>query len=152
MAKFIPRTKQQNSVLHKLLGDFSFTADDKAEMVFDITGGRTEHSSEMSVDECNRMIVRLGGKAISNSRRSQQLDRQIAGVKQIATAKHRNLMEMKARNRGISKDGLGDLSAKVNKGVRIPRTSEEVNHVIEALKAMDKRDKTFGAFKKPEAA
>lgn len=152
MAKL--RTLAQNNIIHGLLGNFGFDREAKAEMVLDITQGRTESSKEMTFDEANVMIKRLDGRPIFAARkapRTEQLDRQIAGIKRIASAKHRNLMELKARRRGISPEGLGDLSASVNKGIRNPRTTEEVNRVIEAIKAMDKRGKRPNVVKQEAA-
>ena len=146
--KFRPRTKAQNSIIHSLLGRFGFKSEDKAELVYDITGGRTEHSSEMSFAEAEQMINRLGGnprrkKESDAAPRTVQARRREAGVETIATATHKDLMNRLARGREMSEQGLGDLSARVNKGTRSPRTSKEVNRVIEAIKNMNRRDKTF---------
>lgn len=150
-----PRTAAQNKAIHSLLNKFNFDTDSKAEMVADITGGRTESTKEMFFDEANVMIARLGGSAFSNAgqpaarpRRTENYHRQKTGVEQIATATHIDLMRSRARARGMTEDGLGDLSARVNRGVRQPRTSKEVSRVIEAIKAMAKRDNALNSFSK----
>ncbi len=156
MPKFRPRTKAQNSAIHSLLNKFNFDRDSKAEMVADITDGRTESTREMSFVEANVMITRLGGNAFANTgeparpRRTDNYHRQKAGVQQLATSTHIDLMRTRARKRGITEDGLGDLSARVNRGNRTPRTSKEVSRVIEAIKAMNARDRISEPFKKDE--
>lgn len=157
MPKFIPRTNAQNKAIHSLLNQFNFDRDSKAEMVFDITNGRTESSGEMSFDEANVMIRRLGGRAFDapnqfRSRRTENYHKQKAGIQTIPTSTHVDLMRSRAHRRGITPDGLGDLSARVNGGNRHPKTSKEVSRVIEAIKAMDARDKKKSQSEKQEAA
>lgn len=155
MPKFYPRTLKQNNALHKLLDQRGFAQEDKADMVFDFTKGRTEHSSEMSFDECNAMITHLGGQAFPKSgttpRRTTNYRRQQAGIEQIASPTHKDLMRNLWRKKDDRTDeGLESLSARVNKGLRIPRTTKEVNRVIEAIKAMNRRDRTFDLGKKSD--
>lgn len=153
MPKFIPRTKAQNSAIHSLLGKYKFDGESKAEFVFDITNGRTESTKEMSFDEANEMIHRLGGRTFTKqmmSRRTENYHKQKDGIETIATSTHKDHLKKLARERNMSEAGLGDLSARVNKGLRTPRTSKEVNRVIEAIKAMNRRDRTFAGFKKED--
>lgn len=136
------RTNLQNKIIHQLVGKWDFTRDDKAEMVFDITNGRTASTKEMYFDEANEMIHRLQGQPVTESRRTVNHRNQKAGVESIATATHRDFMNQLVRGRNITKEGLEKLSARVNSGVKNPRTSKEVNRIIEAIKQMNRRDKT----------
>lgn len=154
--KFIPRTKAQNSALHSLLSKHGFDADSKAEMVYFYTDRRTEHSSEMSFDEANRMIHKLGGQPFTaapehngKSRRAVNYQNQKAGVKTIVSPTHIDLMNRLWRLReGRTPEGLIALSQKIIKKDR-PATSTECNKVIEAIKSMNRRDNAL-TFTKPQ--
>jgi len=54
----IYRSESQNKLLHALLNATQLT-DMKEELVLSYTGGRTEHSSEMSYTECEQLINAL---------------------------------------------------------------------------------------------
>lgn len=64
--KFRERTNQQNAAFHRLIGSRGLTNEDKSELVFDITNGRTESSKSMSFDEMNFAIKKLGGTEFSS--------------------------------------------------------------------------------------
>lgn len=147
------KTLAQNKAIFGLGAKMKCSHEDLQELAYDVTAGRTASIAKLSFEEANGMIVRLGGRAFSPnppSRRTEQYHRQKEGVQAIATATHLDYMRRLARGRNMSDQGLGDLSSKVNKGERSPRTSKEVNRVIEAIKVMNKRDQTFGAFKKED--
>lgn len=100
--------------------------------------------STLSFDEANVLIERLGGEPLpvtaAPSTRMQQKHRQKAGVKQIASAAQIQLMEKLWNVRpNRTAAGLETLCARVNKGVTRPRTTEECNRVIEAIKKMNSR-------------
>ena len=150
------KTSAQNRAIFGLGAKRNWGHEDLRELAFDVTGGRTDSLKALTFDEANGMIRRLGGRAFDQpnqfgSKRTENWRRQKAGIKTIATAKHIDLMTSLARKRGMSEDGLGDLSARVNQGSRKPRTSKEVNRVVEAIKAMNTRDRVFN-LKKQEAA
>lgn len=147
------KSNTQNKAIFALGAKWKMHHEDLRDLAFDVTQGRTDKISELTFDEANGMISRLGGTPFhSKSKRTVQHYRQQAGIKQIATEKHLKLMRDLAERRGMSAEGLGDISAGVNKGNRTPHTTKEVNNVIEALKAMNKRDRIFGAFKQETAA
>lgn len=145
--KFIPRTNAQNKALHSLLSKHGFDADSKAEMVYFYTDGRTERSSEMSFDEANRMIHKLGGQPFTatpsisgKSRRAVNLKNQKAGIKSIVSPTHIDLMNRLWRLRdGRTPEGLKALSQRIIRKDK-PATSTECNKVIEAIKSMNSRD------------
>jgi len=69
------RTAQQNRILHSLLSELSISNENKENMVFSYTGGRTEHSSEMTQAECQAMInelERMAGKAKERQNKLKQ--------------------------------------------------------------------------------
>lgn len=53
------RDKQQNSRLHKLIGNLHIDKETKEELVFQFTKRRTPHSSEMTMEECQALINHL---------------------------------------------------------------------------------------------
>jgi hypothetical protein len=55
---FIYRSKSQNNLLHQLLERCGLS-DMKAELVLAYTSGRSQHSSEMSWEECQQLIDSL---------------------------------------------------------------------------------------------
>ena len=133
------RTLQQNRVIHQLIGRRGLDIGEKASLVSEVSGGRTESSAQLTREEANKLIKRLGGEPISLSRRTQQLKRQEAGVKQIISHKQREYM-FSIWNRFPHRhpSGLDKLCERTIKRQR-PRTTEEANKVIEAIKAMNLR-------------
>lgn len=119
--------------------------EDLRALAADVSGGRVERLSLLSFDEANAMIVRLGGEAFAKGsrtpRRTVNYHRQQAGVQQIAQADHLSKMDALAAGRGISPEGLERMCRKMLKGNSRPRTTSETNKIIEALKAMNKRDR-----------
>lgn len=151
------RTSQQNRIIHSLVGKWKFTPDDKAELVFDITNGRTCSTKELTFDEANVMIHRLDGRPVvaqplaGKSPRTVNYHRQKTGVEQIATPTHKDLMRSLWRKvEGRTDEGLARLSARVNQGLENPRTTKQVNRVIEAIKSMNARARISDAFQKDE--
>lgn len=100
--------------------------------------------SQLTFDEANALIERLGGEPLPVSaalgQRSQQIRRQKAGVKQIVTvAQLRRMNDLWFDRPGRTQGGLGQISRRVNRGNPAPRTTEECNRVIEAIKSMNSR-------------
>jgi len=70
------RTLLQNSILHSLISQLGIDADTKSDLVDNYTNGRTTKSSEMTADECQRMIDDLSfqqrnDKAIQNEEKQK---------------------------------------------------------------------------------
>lgn len=97
--------------------------------------------STLTFDEANDVIVTLGGAAMTRkfSRRTVNYHRQVAGVKAVETEAHLDFMQELAKLRGMSDEGLEKMGTRMLKHWP-PRTTEEGNKVIEALKSMNKRD------------
>lgn len=73
------RTLQQNSRLHKLLGDLRIDAESKEELVYKFTNGRTSSSKEMIVSECSALIqylTNLAEKPTGTRKPNDPADRQ----------------------------------------------------------------------------
>jgi len=101
---------------------------------------RTERISQLTSVEADAVIAHLKGKDYKPSPRRTVLHRrQRAGVKQIAQPAHLELMYSLARTRGMSDEGLEQLARRICKCFP-PRTTSDTNKVIEALKAMNRRD------------
>lgn len=105
----------------------------------------TCHSSQISelyFDEANAMIKFLGGDPFStrgNSIRNQNYKKQAAGIKTIETDAHLHKIHDLAAARNMSDEGLQSLSRRMNQPWP-PQTTEQGNRIVEALKAMNKRD------------
>lgn len=145
MPKFIKRTTNQNRALHKLLSKHRFTNEDKAEMVFDVTNGRTEHSSEMSFDECNAMIERLGGTPFwsKQNRHTQYFPKNVIGI--ISPQAKEKIAE--ERNKRPQLAGVEAWHRFCQRTIKKnePRTVTDGQKIIEALKAMNRRDERRAA-------
>ena len=99
------RTKAQNSMMHAIKAKLGLTHDDLREMAFDVSGGRTDHTSELYYSEAVKLIDRLQSYANPNTdktpRRTTNWRKQKAGIETIVTAEH--LQKMNAL--WFAKDG-----------------------------------------------
>lgn len=139
-----PKTTDQLRAIFGLGRKLNCEKADLEEMAFDLTNGRVERLSLLSFDEANAMIVRLGGEpflrsAVNVSRRTENYRRQKAGVKRVESRRHLDLIDELARLRNMSPAGLERLCLRVIKKSR-PATTAEGNKIVEALKAMNRRD------------
>jgi hypothetical protein len=134
------RTTQQNKAFYALLAKRGFDAEAKAEFVFSVTNERTERSSEMTVDEMNFAIEKLGGSPITETSRADNYHRQKAGVKRSISATMVDLIHSLQRRKGMSDEGLTAICKRTIKK-DFPSTTAEGNKIVEALKAMIRRDK-----------
>lgn len=75
------RTITQNKQLHGLLAKLQIGADIKANMILQFTQGRTDKSSEMSVDECKFMIGALN-RQWQDMKGQKSAKRQYNGIEQ----------------------------------------------------------------------
>ncbi len=101
---------------------------------------RTNHISQLTSVEADAVIARLKGPDYKPTpRRTVQHRRKRAGVKQVAQPAHLDLMHSLARQRGMTEEGLEQLAHRVCKCFP-PRTTSDTNKVIEAIKAMNRRE------------
>lgn len=145
MQIFQPKTKEQIGRIFGLAKKrgIELDGDTKAGFAVTASAGRTDRFSLLSFDEANVIIKNLGGDpyTIQPPRRTVNYHRQQAGVQQIAQAAHLNLMRDLAAGRGISDEGLKNLCRRMLKGKDAPRTTADTNKIVEALKAMNARDR-----------
>lgn len=122
-----------------------------------ISGGTVERLSLLNFDQANAVIRRLGGEPLNppgsqlTSRRTVSYRRKKAGVVQIASAAQLRMLADLAAGRGITDTGLKNLCTKMIKKP-VPRTSAEATKIIEAIKAMNKRDAQYGPKRGKEVA
>jgi hypothetical protein len=142
MPKFQPKTTSQLKAIFGLAKKNRVDEDTLHEYAFQFTQGRTDRLSLLSFDEANALIKRLGGDPFASSRtprRTENYRRQQAGVQQIAQPGHLEKMWKLAVERSMSANGLERMGLRMIKHWP-PRTTDETNKIIEALKAMNKRD------------
>lgn len=138
------KTTAQIKAIFGLGAKMRCSHDDLRELAFDVTDGRTNSLRKLTFAEANGMIRRLGGRVFDQpfgSRRTENHHKQQAGIKTVVTADHRAKLEKLRLGRGITVDGLTRMCLRMIKAER-PRTAQECNKIIEALKAMNARDKT----------
>lgn len=114
------------------------------ELLHDVVETVTKQRSirALTSRQADLVIAHLQSKVSRDTpRRTIQYRRQKAGSKQIATAapSHLELMRSLAHTRNMSDEGLEQLSKRIIKHYP-PRTTIETNKVVEALKAMNRRD------------
>jgi hypothetical protein len=135
-----PKTHQQLQRIFGLARPLNCAKEDLEELAFEISEGRVERLSSLSFDEANAMIARLGGEPFGElSPRTVRHRRQQAGVPMIATKRQLRFLYDLAAKRGISDDGFDRLCRRMIQKPK-PRTSAEVSKMIEAIKAMNRRD------------
>lgn len=131
------KTLQQTRAIFGLAKHRGLNDDELRAVVEEQTGQR--HISALSRHGADKVIARLGGTPQTTPRRTVQHRRKQAGVPQLATPSHLELMYSLARRRGMDDAGLESLALRVIKHFP-PRTTSETNKVVEALKAMNRRD------------
>lgn len=121
-----------------------------------VTLSKKDRISELTFDEANDVIVALGGDPIrlfvgaparasrsgvtfGTSKRTENYRKQAAGIKTIETDAHLKKIHELAAVRGMSDEGLQSLAGRMNTPWP-PQTTEQGNRIVEALKAMNKRD------------
>lgn len=70
MPKF--RTKMQNSKMFGLAAKLSLPHEDLRDLAFQFSGERTEHTSELTVKECDELLKWLESKLPENNQPSQR--------------------------------------------------------------------------------
>lgn len=123
---------------HKL----GFDSDDTHQKVEEVTGKTSIRA--LTRNQADDVIESLGGTPsfrdkASTPRRTIQYRRQSAGVTTLATQEHLEKMRSLANGRGITAEGLKSLCRRMIKR-DVPLSTKDTNKIIEALKAMNKRD------------
>lgn len=151
MPKF--RTNAQNSLMFGLAAKAGVSHDDLRDWTAEITAGRTEHTSELYYSEAVEIIDRLQKlfNPDQTPRRTVNYRRQKTGVEQIVTPDHlQKMVDLWFAKKERTSSGLESLCLRVIK-LEKPRTAKECSKVIEAIKAMNSRERALGAFAEKEA-
>lgn len=152
------RSTAQNKQMFGLAARAGLTHEDLRDWAAEVSNGRTEHTSKLYTNQAQMIIERL--KAVVNpqvSRRTVNYRKQSVGIKTIATATHIDHLRKLARERGMTGDGLHSLCRRMLRDASgnpldFPRTAQETNKVIEAIKKMNERDKKAANKQVKEAA
>ncbi len=139
--KFIPRTNKQNSAFHELLGKFKIDDAMKAEIVKEATNGRETSSSKMSFDEMNWAIeIKLGGTAFASrtKRKTTWYPKNVVGM--ISPQAKDKITEIRNMRPQLASPEAWQRFCQRMLHKSEPRTVTDGQKVIEALKAMNKRD------------
>lgn len=146
MPHISPKTTEQLRAIFGLGKKVNCGKEDLEELAYQMFDAKVERLSQLSFEQANAMIHRLGGEPFSDqssspplSRRTVNYHRQKAGVKQIETGRHLNLIKELARLRSMTPEGLEKLCLRMIKKPA-PVTTSEGNKIVEALKAMNRRD------------
>lgn len=152
MSKTQPKTHAQIKRIFGLGHKLGMSDDDLRELAYDVTGGTIESLSMLSFAQANGVIKRLGGDAMSANftpRRTRNYHNQQAGIKTIVTAAHLEKLDAEwFAFAHRTADGLARLAQRIIKSDR-PRTSDECNKVIEAVKSMNGREHDAAAAAQP---
>lgn len=143
MSPTFPKTTDQLRAIFGLGKKLGMDKADLEELALDKTGGKVERLSLLSYDQANLMIVHLGGEPFPAPShvtiRTANHHRQKLGIKQVETGKHLRLIQDLAAKRNMSTAGLASLCMRIIKKPA-PVTTAQGNKIVEALKAMNKRD------------
>jgi hypothetical protein len=137
------RTTAQNSRLFAIAGKLGITHDDLHDYAFEYSAERTTHTSELYVDECERLLKHLDKLANPNtgkwSPRTVSKAKKDAGIDTIVPAGQLNkLTHLWFEVEGRTAVGLRAMCQRVIK-LDKPRTTTECNKVIEAVKSINRR-------------
>jgi DNA-directed RNA polymerase subunit F len=104
---------------------------------------RTRHIRDLTYSEAEQIIQKLKGEGFV-PRRTLQYRRAKQGIKQVVQESQLKLIAELASQRNWSAETLKNFCKRQCKHER-PRTTEDANKVIEALKSMNKRDDLWAA-------
>ncbi|QQS33519.1 MAG: hypothetical protein IPM50_02745 [Acidobacteriota bacterium] len=143
-----PKTAAQIRRMFGLAKPLGCAKEDIEDLAFDVTNGRTSSLAELTFAEANGVIVRLGGEAFADNyipRRTQNHHKQVAGIPTIASAAHLQYLDdiwFTAPHR--TAEGLASICRRTIKADR-PRTAQECNKIVEAVKRMNRAAATDAA-------
>lgn len=71
------RTLEQNTKLHALIGVLHLGPDIKADLVYQVSGGRCKSSRDLTVNECSELIRLLESATMSEEKRREDVRKKI---------------------------------------------------------------------------
>lgn len=117
---------------------------DFREWIFDLTNDKSESSSDLTFEQKNHVIEKLGGRPFTKptkSRRTENHNKQKAGIDTLVTPTYMDAMRKRWREiPGRTDEGLEALCLRTIKAAK-PRTMKECQKMIEAIKSMNLRAK-----------
>lgn len=145
------KTHAQVRRIYGLARDVRFDDDDLHQLVEEVAGVASIRA--LSRADADRVIARLGGEPLytpsgsprrqtpqpATPRRTVQYRRQRTAARALPTAAHLDLMRSLAARRNMSEEGLTQLCRSVIKRDR-PVSTHQTNKIVEALKAMNRRE------------
>lgn len=138
-----PKTTDQLRAIFGLGKNVGMDKSDLEGLAEVMTNGQVERLSLLSFDQANAMITHLGGDAFPApghvAKRTENYRKQKAGIKTVESGKHLRMIADLAARRKMSEAGLASLCMRIIKRPA-PTTTAQGNKVVEALKAMIKRD------------
>jgi len=136
------RTKSQNKRLYALLSQLNINDENKKELVYQFTNGRTERSSEMEYRECNNLIMSLQEQLIT-LKNKQANERQYSGIEQGLRREIFKLMYDIGfiHNREDNKRKLLVINAWIKKKIKLEKqlnelSVDELNKMIKQLRTV----------------
>lgn len=147
------KTQQQLRAIFGLAGRRGLDKTEVEALAGEVCG--CSRLSQLTFDAANKLIKRLGGEPLTPPadipRRTLNYRKQRDGVVTLASPGALQLMEHLATARGMSREGLERLCFRMLRTKR-PRTARGCSAVIEALKAMNRRDRLKAAEAEPKEA
>lgn len=138
------KSKKQVKAIWSLARGKGLT-DEQLHSLVAATVGGNDSIRALSRTNADKVIVALGGTAFNKriARRTRQDHHQQTGTKQIVTASQLDLIRSLAARRGWSEESLQKFCQRQIKRDQ-PATTIQANKIIEALKAMNRRDGLVG--------
>lgn len=135
-ANFAPKTNAQVRRIFGLARERGLDEQELRALVEEVTG--QAHISRLNFTKADAVIVRLGGEPMA-ARRTIQYRRAKAGVSQVVRPAQLQLIASLASQRHWSAETLQHFCRR-QCGHFPLRTTKDANKVVEALKAMNRRD------------
>lgn len=136
------KTSGQNRAIFGSANAAGLDHDELRDLVADVTR-RTRSIADLNYAEAEKVIQRLKGEGFV-PRRTLQYRRQRAGVQQIITQEQEQLIAELASQRHWPAQTLIDFCKRQCKHYPL-RTTQDANKVVEALKAMNRREGLWAA-------
>lgn len=144
-ARAEPKSAGQVRAIFGLARRAGHSDEDRHAVIASITDGRTDSVKDLTFDEANSVIEHYGGNAFKPApRRTVLYRRQKGGVKQLVSQSQLELLASLASQRNWSAEALTKFCER-QCGHYPLRTTEDANKVIEALKAMNRREGLWAA-------
>jgi hypothetical protein len=99
------RTAQQNKQLFAILNKLGYDTEDRAELVYNATAGRTKSSAELHYYECQRLIQSLSGEANAEAIKADKMRKKILSICHEMGWANNNAIDWPRLNNWLTKYG-----------------------------------------------